>query len=378
MKLYEFEGMELFSRYGVPTPRFDVASSPEDARRIAESLGGRVVVKAQVLVGGRGKAGGVKVAESPEKAEQHARRILGMEIRGERVEKLVIAEAVDILKELYLSIILDRSIGAPLILASPEGGVDIEELARTRPEKIIKVPVDPFTGLRPYHIRRVAKFLELPSEAQKHVGRIISGLYKLFMDYDCELAEVNPLVLRGDGSLLAIDSKVIVDDNSLYRHPDLQERAGRGMNRYEAEAKRMGFSYVELEGNIGVICNGAGLTMATMDTVLVLGGRPANFLDIGGGARADRVEGAVSLLLSHPRVKILFINILGGITRCDEVAKGIVNALRKSDTGKRMVVRLKGTNEEEGRRILEENGIYTLEEMDEAARKAVELAEEVD
>ncbi len=377
MKLYEYEGMELFRRYGIPVPGFEVASSPEEAAEAAGRLGGRVVVKAQVLVGGRGKAGGVKIADSPEEAGEHARRILGMSIRGERVERLVVAEAVDIARELYLSIILDRSIGAPLILASPEGGVDIEELARTRPERILKTPVEPFLGLKPYHIRRVARFLELPPDAQKQVGQILSGLYRLFIENDCELAEINPLVVKKDGGLLAIDSKIIVDDNSLYRHPELQERAGREMNEYEAEARRLGFSYVELDGNIGVICNGAGLTMATMDTVLVLGGRPANFLDIGGGARADRVEGAVSLLLSHPKAKILFINILGGITRCDEVARGIVNALGKAEAKKGMVVRLKGTNEEEGRRILEENGIHVVDEMDEAARKAVELAREV-
>ncbi len=374
MKLYEYEGMELFRRYGVPVPRFEVVSEPEEAARAAERLGGRVVVKAQVLVGGRGKAGGVRLAGTPAEAREHAQGILGMEIRGEKVERLVVAEAVDIVKELYLSIIIDRSIGAPLILASPEGGVDIEELARTRPERILKTPVEPLVGLKSYHIRRIAKFLELPQDAQKQISQIITGLYRLFIDYDCELAEINPLVVKGDGGLLAIDSKVIIDDNALYRHPELQERMGREMDEYETESRRLGFSYVELDGNIGVICNGAGLTMATMDTVLVLGGKPANFLDIGGGARADRVEGAVSLLLRHPKVKILFINILGGITRCDEVARGIVNALRKSGLEKEMVVRLKGTNEEEGRRILEENGIYVLEEMDEAARKAVELA----
>lgn len=378
MKLYEYEGRRLFSEYGIPVPEFEVVSTPEDARKAAERMGGMVVVKAQVLVAGRGKAGGVKLAKTPEEAEERARSMLGSEIKGERVEKVIVSKAVDIVKELYLSVIIDRSFGAPVILASPEGGVDIEELARTKPERILRVVVDPVLGLRSYHLRRVAGFLELDVEAAKQAQAITSALYNLFTRYDCELAEINPLVLTPENKLVAIDSKIIVDDNALYRHPELSRDAERGLSIYEAEAKKMGFSYVELEGgNIGVLCNGAGLTMATMDTVLVLGGRPANFLDIGGGAPAERVERAVKLLLQHPKAKVVFVNILGGITRCDEVAKGIVAALESAGAEKKLVVRLKGTNEEEGRRILESAGIYALEEMDDAARKAVELAGEV-
>lgn len=377
MKLYEYEGKRLFSGHGIPVPEFEVVSTPEEARSAAEKLGGKVVVKAQVLVAGRGKAGGVKLADTPEEAEEHARKMLGSKIKGERVEKVMISKAVDILKELYLSVIIDRSFGAPVILVSPEGGVDIEELARTKPERILKVVVDPVLGLKSYHLKRAASFLELDAEAAKQAQSIIKELYEVFTRYDCELAEINPLVLTPENRLAAIDSKVIIDDNALYRHPELSRDLERDMSYYEAEARKMGFSYVELEGgNIGVLCNGAGLTMATMDAVLVLGGKPANFLDIGGGARAERVERAISLLLQHPKAKVVFVNILGGITRCDEVARGIVGALKSAGVEKKMVVRLKGTNEEEGRRILKEAGIYALDEMDDAARKAVELAGE--
>lgn len=373
MKLYEYEARNVFNQYSIPVPKFNVVSSPEEAFKAAEEIGGRVVVKAQVLVAGRGKAGGVKIAESPEEAYNYAKQMLGSEIKGEKVRKVMVSKAVDIVRELYLSIIVDRSIGAPVILASPEGGVDIEELARTKPERILKIVIDPIIGVRDYHARQAAKFLELGEPAFKKAHDVVTDLYRVFEDYDCELAEINPLALTSDNTLEAVDAKIILDDNALYKYPEFSSEFVRDLSFYEAEAKKMNFSYVELDGNIGILCNGAGLTMATMDSVYVLGGRPANFLDIGGGARADLVEKAVTLLLQHPKTEVIFINILGGITRCDEVAKGIVSALRKLATKKKMVVRLKGTNEEEGKRILEENNVFVLEEMDEAARKAVEL-----
>lgn len=375
MKLYEYEAKNIFNRVGIPVPKFKVVATPEEARAAAEEIAGRVVVKAQVLVAGRGKAGGVKLADTPDEAYLYAKQMLESEIKGEKVKKLIVSKAVDIEKELYLSIIIDRSIGAPVILASPEGGVDIEELARTKPEKILKIVVDPVCGIRDYHARRAARFLELSDPALKKAQEIVVNLYRVFETYDCELAEINPLALTPGDGLEAVDAKIILDDNALYKHPEFSSEFLRDYTYYEAEAKKMNFSYVELDGNIGILCNGAGLTMATMDSVYVLGGRPANFLDIGGGARADLVERAVTLLLQHPKTEVVFINILGGITRCDEVATGIVNALKKTGAVKKMVVRLKGTNEEEGRRILEENNIYVLEEMDEAARKAVELGE---
>lgn len=373
MKLYEYEAKKLFAEHGIPVPEFRVVSDAEEARRAAEELGGKVVVKAQVLVAGRGKAGGVKLADSAEEAYQHAKRMLGSEIKGEKVKEVMITKAVDIMKELYLSVIIDRSIGAPVILASPEGGIDIEELARTKPERILKIGVDPVIGVMDHHARNVARFLELDSEGMRQAHRITLQLYQVFSKYDCELAEINPLVVTPDGGLAAVDAKIIIDDNALYRHPEFSRDPTRDMSYYEAEAKKMGFSYVELDGNIGILCNGAGLTMATMDSVYVLGGKPANFLDIGGGAKADVVERAVSLLLKHPKTQVILVNILGGITRCDEVARGLVEALKKVGADKQMVVRLKGTNEEEGKKILEENGIFAIEEMDDAARKAVEL-----
>lgn len=373
MKLYEYEAKNIFNQFGIPVPKFKIVSTLEEVQEAAEELAGRVVVKAQVLVAGRGKAGGVKLADNPHEAYSYAKQMLGSEIKGEKVRKILVSKAVDIERELYLSIIIDRSIGAPVILASPEGGVDIEELARTKPEEILKIVVDPVIGIRDYQARQAARFLKLNELALKKAQEIIVNLYRVFEYYNCELAEINPLALTPDGSLEAIDAKIILDDNALYKYPEFSSEFIRDLTYYEAEAKKMNFSYVELDGNIGILCNGAGLTMATMDSVYVLGGRPANFLDIGGGARADLVERAVSLLLQHPKTEVVFINILGGITRCDEVANGIVRALEKTGAGKKMVVRLKGTNEEEGRRILEENMIYVLEEMDEAARKAVEL-----
>lgn len=372
MKLYEYEAKEIFLKHGIPVPEFRVVSTPEDALRTAEEIKGRVVVKAQVLVAGRGKAGGVKLADTPEEAYRYAKQMLGSEIKGEKVNKVIVTKAVDIARELYLSIIIDRSMGQPVILSSPEGGVDIEELARTRPERILKIPVDPLIGLRDYSAREAARFLEL-GEQLKQAQDIVSRLYEVFVEYDCELAEINPLALSINGELHAVDAKIIVDDNALYRHQEFSGDYLRDLSYYEAEAKKLNFSYVELDGNIGILCNGAGLTMATMDTVYVMGGRPANFLDIGGGARAEVVEKALSILLQHPKTEILFINILGGITRCDEVARGIVEAMKKNPVEKKLVVRLKGTNEEEGRRILEEKGIYVFEFMDEAARKTVEL-----
>lgn len=373
MKLYEYEARRIFAEEGIPVPEFRVVSTAEEAFRASEELGGRVVVKAQVLVAGRGKAGGVKLAESPEQARMYAAQMLGSEIKGEPVRKLVIARAVDIERELYLSVTIDRGLGAPAILSSPDGGVDIEELARTRPERILKVVVDPLIGVKEYAAREVARFMELEGQAMRDAQQIVMGLYRVFEKYSCELAEINPLALTSDGRLEAVDAKIIIDDNAVYRYPEFSEGLTRDMGQYEAEARRMNFSYVELDGNIGILCNGAGLTMATMDSVYLMGGRPANFLDIGGGARADLVERAVSLLLRHPRTEVLLINILGGITRCDEVARGIVEAVKKTGVPKRMVVRLKGTNEEEGRRILAENGIDVLEGMDEAAGRAVEL-----
>jgi len=373
LKLYEYEAKQLFSLYNIPVPKSGLAKTPEEAMEITQKLGGKSVLKAQVLVAGRGKAGGIKFAGSPQEAYELAKILLNMEIKGEKVRSLLVSETVDIERELYLSIVIDRSVGAASILASSEGGIDIEELAAKSPEKIVKVYIDPLVGLKPYHVRRITEFMSLSDEQKKVLHDITLNLYRLFVDFDCELAEINPLAVDKEGKLVPVDAKVIIDDNALFRRKEFAERASAELSEFEAEAKKYGFSYVELDGDIGIIGNGAGLTMATMDVVKLYGGKPANFLDIGGGARADIVEKAASLLLKHPKVKVLLVNVLGGITRCDEVAKGLVNALKAYGKGKKLVVRLMGTNEEEGKRILSSAGISAFDSMEDAAKNVVEL-----
>ncbi len=375
MKLYEYEAKQLFSLYNIPVPEYGLARTPEEAREITERLGGKSVLKAQVLVAGRGKAGGIKFAESPQEAYELAKELLGMEIKGEKVNSLLISKIVSIDRELYLSIVIDRSVGAASILASSEGGIDIEELAAKSPEKIIRVYVDPLVGLKPYHVRRITESINLSDEQKKVLQDIILSLYRLFVEFDCELAEINPLAVDKEGKLVPVDAKVIIDDNALFRRKEFAERVSAELSEFELEAKKYGFSYVELDGDIGIIGNGAGLTMATMDVVKLYGGKPANFLDIGGGARADVVEKAASLLLKHPKVKVLLVNVLGGITRCDEVAKGLVNALKLYGKDKKLVVRLMGTNEEEGKKILSDAGISAFDSMEDAAKNAVSLVE---
>jgi len=373
MKLYEYESKEIAARYGIPVPRGRVATSPEEAQQVARELGA-AVLKAQVLVGGRGLAGGVRVVEGPEEAYAIAERLLSSSIRGERVEKLLVEEKVCIGKELYLSLTVDRAARRVAYLVSEMGGVEIEELARKYPEKIHKIYVDPSVGYADYMAREALRALGLPWALLQDVANIMRAMYRIMVDYEAELVEFNPLALTCDGRLVALDAKIIVDDNSLYRHPELQGLYGRELSEYERRARELGFSYVELDGDIGVISNGAGLTMATMDSIFYYGGRPANFLDIGGGAHRDRVKEAVKLMLTHPRPRVLLVNIYGGITRCDEVARGIVEAIREVGVSKPIVVRLIGTNEEEGQKILRESGIEAYTEMDDAVRMAVELA----
>ena len=371
VKLYEFEGRELFRRYGIPVTEYGVAGSAEEARRLSEEFGGRVVVKAQVLVAGRGKAGGVKVAETPARAAEIAAEMLGSSIKGERVKTVIVTPYTEIARELYLGFIVDRARRKSVLIASGEGGVDIEVLAKTSPSNVLKLEVDPLTGLRDYQIRRAVRFMHLSDKLAEDAVKILKGLYRLFTEMDCELAEINPLALTPEQNLVALDSKIIIDDNALFRHKEFTRPLSE--SGLEEEARRLGFTAVELDGDIGIIGNGAGLTMATMDMVKLKGGRPANFLDVGGGAAEDVVDKAARLLLTHPRVKVLFVNILGGITRCDEVAKGLVSAYKSVGQKKRVVVRLMGTNEEEGKRILRENGLLHYDSMEEAAEVAASL-----
>ena len=375
MKLHEYQSKRIFANYGIPIPNGEVATSPDQAREIARKLGGPVVIKSQVLVGGRGKAGGVKVAKNADEAETLADQILGMDIKGLTVEKVLVDEAADIKEEIYLGIVIDRALQKPVIIASAEGGVEIEEVAITNPEAIKRLPVDPQIGLMDYHARNLAFDLGLKRVYVGQFMQILKGLYQVFINTDASLAEINPLVIVEGEKLLAVDGKILLDDNALYRHPELAEmRDVQEETPSEREARLAGLSYVKLDGEIGCMVNGAGLAMATMDIVKYYGAEPANFLDIGGGAKSDKVAAALRIILSDPKVKCVLFNIFGGITRCDEVAKGILEALKEVPTKVPMVARLVGTNEEEGRQILAQANFPSASSLGEAAKKAVELA----
>lgn len=378
MNLHEYQSKLRFAEFGVPIPMGKVANSPQQAYEIAKELGTPAVVKAQVLTGGRGKAGGVKLAQTPEETQARAEDILGMEIKGHKVLKILIDPASDIKSEIYLGVTNDRAARKPLIMASAEGGVDIEEVNRQTPDKIIREHIDPYLGLRDYQIRNLAYGIELPRELWKQFGKIARGLYDCYINSDATLAEINPLIIDGDGNLLAVDGKMSIDDNALFRHPDLAEmRDTSAEPAEETNARAAGLSYIKLEGEIGCMVNGAGLAMTTMDMTKLFGGSPANFLDIGGGAKAETVAAALRIILADPNVKAVLFNIFGGITRGDEVARGILAALNEVAVDLPMVVRLVGTNEEEGRRLLDEANIpnmITAATLAEAAQKAVEAA----
>ena len=372
MNLHEYQSKRVFARYGIPIPKGEVASTPAEAREIAGKLGGKVVVKSQVLVGGRGKAGGIKLAVDKDDAEEKAKAILGMDIKGLTVKKVLVDEAADIKDEIYLGLVIDRARRRVVMMGSSEGGVDIEEVAATTPDKIIKVAIDPCIGFRSYQATDMATALGIPKELTRSFGQIASGLYSAFVASDASLAEINPLVVTGDGKLLAVDGKMSIDDNALYRQKELAEmRDPSEEDPYEVEARRFDLSYVKLDGTIGCMVNGAGLSMATMDMIKLYGGAPANFLDIGGGATSQRVAAALRIILSDQNVNTVLINIFGGITRCDEVARGIVAALGEVGATVPMVVRLVGTNEAEGRAILADAQMETAATLAEAAQKAV-------
>ncbi|MCR4405138.1 MAG: ADP-forming succinate--CoA ligase subunit beta [Candidatus Acetothermia bacterium] len=374
MKLQEYQGKELFKRVGIAVNEGRVATSPEEAEAIARALGFPVVIKAQVLVGGRGKAGGVKLAASPEETRAQAARILGMVIKGERVEKLLVARAAEIAQEFYLGITLDRAKRMPVMIFSPAGGMEIEEVAKARPEAIFRFHVHPLEGPHPYQIRNLLLRAGIDKGLQSQFASLFNKLYQAFTQYQANLVEINPLALTPAGELVAVDAKFIIDDDALPRLGELASWRDAGSESpQERAAREAGLNYVKLDGNIGIIGNGAGLVMATLDLVAALGGKPANFLDIGGGARAAQIEKALEIVLSDPQVEGLFLNIFGGITRCDEVARGLVEAWKKLQAKLPLVVRLTGTNEEEGRAILEAQGISPVREMEEGARRIVEL-----
>jgi succinyl-CoA synthetase beta subunit len=376
MKLHEYQSKLIFSKYRIPIPKGQVAGTASEAKHIAEELGGRVVIKAQVHVGGRGKAGGIRLAKSPKEAEEQATAILGMDIHGLPVRKLLVDEAVNIHKEIYISITNDRTAKCPVMMVSSAGGVDIEEIARQSPEKIIRIYIDPLLGLRDYQARDMASSLDLPRNLWRPFSEVAHGLWNAYKECDADLAEINPLVITDEQRLMALDGKMILDGNALYRHTDLADmRDLDAENPAEIEAHKYGLSYIKLDGEIGCMVNGAGLAMATMDIIKLYGGAPANFLDVGGGASAEKVSAAFRIILSDKNVKSVLINIFGGITRCDEVARGILVAMNEVQVRVPMVVRLVGTNAEEGLQILNEANMVTAETLVEAAEKSVAFAQ---
>lgn len=379
MDLYEYQGKELLRQFDIETLEGKVAASPEEARAAAEQLGGPVAIKAQVLTGGRGKAGGIKVVEEPEDIEEAARQILGMEIGDHTVRQVLVEAGADIASEMYLSILVDRAEKKPLILFSTEGGVDIEEVAETNPDSIVRIYVDPLLGLLPYQVRELVFDAGLEGDVAKGVGQVLNNLYKAFTESDASLVEINPLVATEDGRVLALDAKVTIDNSSLFRHSDIGEMHDvEAADPGEQRAQEAGLQYVKLNGDVGILGNGAGLVMSTLDVVAQAGGDPANFLDVGGGADAEKISEALDIVASNQQVKSVLFNIFGGITRGDEVARGLLSALEDSDIDLPIVVRLDGTNAEEGREILAENtpeNVHTEETMLDAARKAVELGQ---
>ena len=378
MDLLEYQGKQLFRKHGVPTPDGQPAASVEEAVEAAEELGYPVVIKAQVLIGGRGKAGGIKLARERGEAEQHAKAILGMDIRGFTVHELYVEKGSDIAEEYYAAILLDRTAKKPLAMLSRMGGMDVEEVAEKDPDALVRVHIDPLVGFSDFHARRLAFEAGIPADVIRPVGALLAKLYDAFVAEDALLMEINPLLVTGDRQVVALDAKVTVDGNALYRHDDTSAfRNVSDEDPQERMAKERGLTYVKLDGDIGILGNGAGLVMSTLDVVAQAGGSPANFLDAGGGSKAEAIVDAVEVILSDDKVRAVLFNIFGGITRCDEVARGLVTAFGQIDVKVPFVVRLDGTNDEEGRAILAEAGLpnVTVEKtMDGAATRVVELA----
>lgn len=377
MKIHEYQAKSILREYGVRTPEGEVAETAAKARAITEKLGTfPVVVKSQVLVGGRGKAGGIKLAKSVDEAEELAGQILGMDIKGEEVKSVLVEQGIDIQREIYLGIIIDRARKLPVFMISAAGGVDIEEVAAETPEKILFLSIHPTTGLRDYQVREMATFVDIPKEGMKDFAGVVRGLYQAFIDKDCSLAEINPLVVTGDKQVIAADAKMNFDDNALDLHPEIEAmRDPAEEAELEREARELKLNYVKLDGKIGCIVNGAGLAMGTMDIVKHYGGEPANFLDIGGGAKAEQVTDALRVITGDPEVNTIFFNIFGGIVRCDLVAQGILDALKNlPDWNLPIVIRLSGTNEEKAREMLKGTELIPVATMSEGAQKAVEIS----
>jgi succinyl-CoA synthetase beta subunit len=375
VNIHEYQAKEIFRKYGIPIPPGDVATTPEQAEAIARKFGGTVVVKAQVHAGGRGKAGGVKLARTPDEAKTLARQILSLTIKGLPVQKVLVTPAADIASEAYAGIIVDRGTKRPVFIASPAGGIDIEEVAAKTPEKLLRHPIDPRYGLQPFEAMQLAFFLYSDFKQVRAAAKILTQLYKAFIENGGSLAEINPLVTTPSGEVLALDAKMVIDDNELDRRPDiaaLRDESAEAPS--EVEAREASLTFIKLDGNVGCVVNGAGLAMATMDLVKYYGGDPANFLDIGGSSNPEKVVAALRIITADPNVKAILFNIFGGITRTDDVANGIVTATQNNPLKVPLVIRLTGTNEEIALKSLEEHGMSAMTDMDEAVRKAVALA----
>jgi succinyl-CoA synthetase beta subunit len=389
MKIHEYQAKNIFREYGIPVPSGELAGTPEEAKRIAEKKGSRVVIKAQVHAGGRGKGGGIKIANTPGEAERAAKEILGKRlvtpqtgVDGTSVRMVLVEEVLDIDRELYLGIVIDRAaeFEQPVVVASKSGGMEIEEIARKSPESIVKVGIHPFSGYKNFHGRRIAAALGLEGSMISGFSKLLGGLYRIFMEKDASLVEINPLVVTKGGALCALDAKINFDDDALYRHPEIKELLDtHEESPLEVEASQAGINYVKLNGNIGCMVNGAGLAMATMDLIKLAGGEPANFMDVGGGATPERVEKGFKIFMSDKNVKSILVNIFGGILRCDRVATGIVEAAKNIKLTIPMVVRLQGTNSEEGRKILQQSNVKfeVAEEFFEAAQKVVAITRNI-
>ncbi len=376
MKIHEYQAKEIFKKFRIPVPDGKVASTPEEVEKIARELGGPLVVKAQVHVGGRGKAGGIKLVKTPEEAKEVASKILGMDIKGLTVNKVLITKTIDIKDEAYIGFIVDRRSKKPLVMVSAAGGIDIEEVARKTPEKIHKFVIDPLYGLLPHQARELAFKLYDDIKLVRKAADVILKLYNVFISVDSSLTEINPFVVTPDDEIWAVDAKINIDDNALARHPEIEEmRDVTEAEKKELDATSKGLSYIKLDGNIGCVVNGAGLAMATMDLIKKYGGEPANFLDIGGSSSPEKVVNALNILISDKNVKSIFFNIFGGITRCDDVANGIVEALSKLTIELPIIIRLAGTNEKEAREILNQTNLITAPSMVEGAKKSIEIAE---
>ncbi len=375
MKIHEYQAKQIFAKYGIPLPEGDVATTPDEAKQIAARIGKPVMVKAQVHVGGRGKAGGIKKAEDPDEAFETASQILGMEIKGLTVKKVLVTECKDIASEAYIGVIVDRKTKKPVIMVSAAGGIDIEEVARETPEKIHKLEVDPILGLQPFQGRNLAYLLYQDRKIANQTCPVILKLYRAFVQNDCSLAEINPFITTPEGQVWAVDAKINIDDSGLARHPEIEEmRDLDAEEQAENEARQKDLSFVKLDGSIGCIVNGAGLAMATMDLVKKYGAEPANFLDIGGSSSPEKVISAMNIILRDPNVKAILFNIFGGITRCDDVANGIVHAVNQLKPKVPIVVRLTGTNEDKARDILRQVNLSATTSMEEVVKKAIELS----